>query len=79
MRCDDGVECLAGRALQHVARTLAGAVAKRGVGLDDDHLEPGEPEDGGVDPREAELEHPRRRLAELLEDPWGRARGESGR
>ena len=32
-----------------------------------------------MDAREAELEHARRRVAEQLEDPRGRARGERGR
>src|ERR1700704_4381642 len=73
LRRDDRIEWFHRRRGEHVSSTLACAVAVRRVGLDDDDIEPGKPEQRGMNAREAELEHPRRRLSELLEDPWRRA------
>jgi len=49
------------------------------IGVHDDDLPAGELERRGVDPREADLEHPARAVAQQFEDPRRNGSGQSGR
>lgn len=71
---DDGVEAPLGRRGDVVA-----PLPRARIVVDDDHVPPCELERARVDPREAELQHTSRRLAEQLEDARGRRGGEGRR